>query len=623
MTAFSFSWRDPSGAAQNTSYDVQVSNVLLPVVILLHGANGRSTDFETGQFRSDSQPFDYNSPLSAQMDLGWHWNPASGVRSIELDGLLPDVGGWRPFLNQNGYSTVSYTQIDPGGLAARNVIELGALLNHLLIVALPTLAMLDSPPVCFLTHSRGGIIVRKMLKDNVTNPLLQGRIDKVITLCAPHQGSEIVTALDAPRNQLETTASSFGSLGTPIQNIVDTLMSAAGALYWQEVTVGSPFLTDLSNDEEPFPGARYYTFGGTNITYSRIRGWWYTGDSSSLHWHKPPFHWQAYNAEVSGVSPVMDSLPHPTDELTGGKGDILVADARAHLPFSVQVTHPISHPQYLFDAGAQAEVLSILNGQFRNRSAIAEGEPLRTNDALVSDDGQYKAIMQDDGNFVVYQGASPVWASNTVLGNLAADYFLRLQADGNLWLFAGTPESPITEYWIAGPSQGKGAYFARLENGGSLNIYQGTPIWASNTNVATPPFPLKQRVSTIGADEFLGRNQSLTSGDGRFTAVMQTDGNFVVYDGNAPLWASNTNFDLGAYFAAMQLDGNFVVYTGSPQLQGAPLWASATNLGAGPYFLTMQADGNLVVYQGVLVWGTFVTASIPIQITQATPLRKL
>jgi hypothetical protein len=215
-----------------------------------------------------------------------------------------------------------------------------------------------------------------------------------------------------------------------------------------------------------------------------------------------------------------------------------------------------------------------------------------------------------------------VWASNTVLGNFAPDYFLRLQADGSVWLFAGTPENPITEYWIEGTSQAQGAYFARLEDGGSLNVYQGTPIWASNTNVATPPFPLKQRLSTIAAGEFLGRNQSLTSGDGRFRAVMQTDGNFVVYDGNTPLWASGKDLGLGAYFAAMQLDGNFVVYTGSPQLQGAALWASATNLGAAPYFLTMQADGNLVVYQGMLVWGTFVTASIPIQIAQATPLTK-
>jgi triacylglycerol esterase/lipase EstA (alpha/beta hydrolase family) len=76
------------------------------------------------------------------------------------------------------------------------------------MIALPTLAIFDNPQVCFLTHSRGAIIVRKVLKDNVSNPTLQRRIDKVITLCGPNQGSEILNAVYGPINTLETVANS-------------------------------------------------------------------------------------------------------------------------------------------------------------------------------------------------------------------------------------------------------------------------------------------------------------------------------------------------------------------------------------------------------------------------------
>jgi hypothetical protein len=52
---------------------------------------------------------------------------------------------------------------------------------------------------------------------------------------------------------------------------------------------------------------------------------------------------------------------------------------------------------------------------------------------------------------------------------------------------------------------------------------------------------------------------------------MQDDGNFVLYDqDNAPVWASNTDGNPGAYLA-VQDDGNVVVYQ-----NGSPLWATNT-----------------------------------------------
>jgi hypothetical protein len=98
----------------------------------------------------------------------------------------------------------------------------------------------------------------------------------------------------------------------------------------------------------------------------------------------------------------------------------------------------------------------------------------------------------------------------------------------------------------------------------------------------------------------LSTDQSRTSCDGRFTLVMQGDSNLVLYwNGVGALFATGTN-PTGANFAIMQGDGNFVVY--SP---AGAVWSSNTygNPGA---FLAIQTDGNLVVYSpgGVALWNS-------------------
>src|SRR5256885_205852 len=94
----------------------------------------------------------------------------------------------------------------------------------------------------------------------------------------------------------------------------------------------------------------------------------------------------------------------------------------------------------------------------------------------------------------------------------------------------------------------------------------------------------------------------LVSPNGTYTAIMQADGNFVVYQGTAggsAVWASGVapGVGNGPYNAVMQGDGNFVVYQGTG---GHAIWASGVipGVGNGPYNAVMQNDGNFVVYQG-------------------------
>src|SRR5437764_1368053 len=84
---------------------------------------------------------------------------------------------------------------------------------------------------------------------------------------------------------------------------------------------------------------------------------------------------------------------------------------------------------------------------------------------------------------------------------------------------------------------------------------------------------------------------------------MQNDGNFVVSEviGGAVLWASGVapTGVQGPYHAIMQADGNFVVYKDAGV--GAAIWASGVIPGVGqePYNAVMQDDGNFVIYQGM------------------------
>lgn len=98
----------------------------------------------------------------------------------------------------------------------------------------------------------------------------------------------------------------------------------------------------------------------------------------------------------------------------------------------------------------------------------------------------------------------------------------------------------------------------------------------------------------------LATGQSVTSCDGRFTMVIQGDGNLVLYqNGVRALWA---NYVFGSnHRLAMQGDGNLVVYNGSNQA----VWHTGT-WGHNGAYLAVQNDGNAVVYtpSGQPLWNS-------------------
>jgi hypothetical protein len=103
---------------------------------------------------------------------------------------------------------------------------------------------------------------------------------------------------------------------------------------------------------------------------------------------------------------------------------------------------------------------------------------------------------------------------------------------------------------------------------------------------------------TLAPGQSLSAGQALWSSNGSYEALMQTDGNFVLYGPSGALWSSNTYGGQSNRTAVMQTDGNFVIYGPS----GA-LWAANTTDISG-VSLVVQNDSNLVLYApgGVPLW---------------------
>jgi hypothetical protein len=100
--------------------------------------------------------------------------------------------------------------------------------------------------------------------------------------------------------------------------------------------------------------------------------------------------------------------------------------------------------------------------------------------------------------------------------------------------------------------------------------------------------------------ESLTVDGSITSPNGRSTLILQGDGNLVLYRSDGvPHWASGTyGQEVGQ--ALMQDDGNFVMYG-----PGGAIWASHTHGNPGAW-LIIQDDGNVVIYgpDGNPLWAT-------------------
>jgi cell wall-associated NlpC family hydrolase len=99
----------------------------------------------------------------------------------------------------------------------------------------------------------------------------------------------------------------------------------------------------------------------------------------------------------------------------------------------------------------------------------------------------------------------------------------------------------------------------------------------------------------LAAGQELDSNQYIESADGRFALILQTDGNLVLYGGQA-IWSITGG--AGVNRLVVQTDGNLVLYK-----TNTPVWWTGGN--GSPAHLILQSDGNLVTYNnssGGAIW---------------------
>nr|ADV35593.1 lily-type lectin-3 [Oplegnathus fasciatus] len=108
-----------------------------------------------------------------------------------------------------------------------------------------------------------------------------------------------------------------------------------------------------------------------------------------------------------------------------------------------------------------------------SKNYLSRNDELHKGDSLVSNNGQWKAIFQDDGNLVIY-GWKPVWASETA-GTDAVR--LCMQADSNLVMY-NRVDTPRWATNTVGPD----CNMCRLQltNDGRLVVYRKfEELWSS------------------------------------------------------------------------------------------------------------------------------------------------
>ncbi|XP_074478823.1 B-type lectin plumieribetin-like [Sebastes fasciatus] len=109
---------------------------------------------------------------------------------------------------------------------------------------------------------------------------------------------------------------------------------------------------------------------------------------------------------------------------------------------------------------------------------------LKKGEHLISNNGKWKAIFQDDGNFVIY-GSKAVWASDTAGLDVCS---LCMKADSNLVMYngVGTPRWD-TDTFVPMPRPPHHGHrkdcHLELTDDGKLDLYRGSDkVWSSATS---------------------------------------------------------------------------------------------------------------------------------------------
>jgi surface antigen len=107
---------------------------------------------------------------------------------------------------------------------------------------------------------------------------------------------------------------------------------------------------------------------------------------------------------------------------------------------------------------------------------LCSSRTLQPGQYLLSQNGAYQLVMQNDGNLVVYAGTQPLWDSQT--WNNPGAYAVLQPSDGNLVVYSTSGKALWSAYVLNAPGDE-----LQMQNDGNLVVYSaaGSPLWATMT----------------------------------------------------------------------------------------------------------------------------------------------
>lgn len=214
---------------------------------------------------------------------------------------------------------------------------------------------------------------------------------------------------------------------------------------------------------------------------------------------------------------------------------------------------------------------------------------MMANIPMYSANSAYKAVMGGDGNLAVYstKTGAAIWSSGTQ-GNPGA--YGALQSDGNFVIYTKKGKAiwnTHTEY------AGKGCSLKLTNDGVFAVCKNGNQIWSSRSSLTSNSI-------IVSHDDTLSLGECISSPNKQYRAVLQGDGNFVVYNyKNTAIWSTGTHYMSTPLNLKMQPDGNFVLYS-----NGVARWSTGTNGTYGKYRLELDNNGalKLINSKGSIIW---------------------
>jgi len=345
-----------------------------PAILLFHGLHQGEWNWTKP---SSHDQYIYNYRVHPKVRHETKESPGVGVfkigRSEKLDSKGVDGNNWFDFLLSQGYSVATWTQngprFEPAYQSAKKAY--GVFLKK-------TAARSPSapPPIALIAHSRGGLVIRRLLKDPENDVR---RVRWVITLHSPHQGSDmarvpsqifaeitdVLSPVPLPKKVKEELHELAVEMARPLTKFVTEHTTAGDES--RELMPEGPLFRNLENGEKALPGVRYYTFGGTNPRYYRLYTWVFTPGSATPQFRglDKYFKWEIKPVEIEQISPMFDRVRDFAGEIKPGYGDGLVTVERARLPkkifpSAIHETTKLNHAEVLWDRDLQRKVASIL-----------------------------------------------------------------------------------------------------------------------------------------------------------------------------------------------------------------------------------------------------------------------